>query len=461
MADPVKDVAEVEDDDAYALNRDTMREVREAVEAEDRAALLAAMEHLHPADIADLLEQMDEGPRHKLIHIYGPEFAGGILSELDESIREDVIETLSPAVLTKAVRELESDDVVDLLETLDDPQQEAILDALERPDRMAIERALSFPEGSAGRLMQREVVAAPEHWTVGDAIDFMRASLDLPEQFYHIVLVDPRYRPIGHVTLGKVMSSDRVTRLRDLQEDGFRTIPATQDEEDVAYAFNQYHLISAPVVDEDNRLVGVITIDDAMIVLSRENEEDLLLLAGVGDESIADRTLQIVRQRFPWLLVNLATAILASLVIAQFEDVLAAVVAAAVLMPIVASMGGNAGTQSMTVAVRAIATRDLTGSNAWRVVRRETVAGLLNGAAFAVIIGIIGALWFSNVTLGVVIALAMVINLVVSGLAGVMVPIVLDKFGIDPALASGTFVTTVTDVVGFFAFLGLTGLILL
>lgn len=449
------------DDDAYALDRDTMRLVREALEAEDRDALIAAMEPLHPADIADLLEQLDEGPRHKFIAVYGHAFDGEILSELDESIREDVIAALSPAVLTDAVRELESDDVVDLLETLEEPQQGVILDALERPDRIAIERAMGFPDGSAGRLMQREVVTAPEHWTVGDAIDFMRASLDLPEQFYHIVLVDPRYRPIGHVTLGKVMSSDRVTPLADIREDSYRTIPATQDEEDVAYAFNQYHLISAPVVDEDGRLVGVITIDDAMTVLSEENEEDLLLLAGVGDESIADRTIQIVRQRFPWLLVNLATAILASLVIAQFEDVLAAVVALAVLMPIVASMGGNAGTQSMTVAVRAIATRDLTGSNAWRIVRRETAAGFLNGAGFAVIIGLVSMVWFGNAMLGVVIAMAMVINLVVAGLAGVLVPIAMDKFGVDPALASGTFVTTVTDVVGFFAFLGLAAVVLL
>lgn len=450
------------DEDAYALDRETMRAVRDAVEAEDRDALVALMEPLHPADIADLLEQLDEGPRHRLIHLYGHEFDGEILSELDEGIREDVIAALSPVVLTEAVRELESDDVVDLLETLEEPQQEMILGALERPDRIAIERAMSFPDGSAGRLMQREVVTAPEHWTVGDAIDFMRASLDLPEQFYHIVLVDPRFRPIGQVTLGKIMSSDRVTPLRDIQEESFRTIPATQDEEDVAYAFNQYHLISAPVVNEDGgRLVGVITIDDAMIVLSEENEEDLLLLAGVGDESIADRTLQIVRQRFPWLLVNLGTAIVASLVIAQFEDVLAAVVALAVLMPIVASMGGNAGTQSMTVAVRAIATRDLTGSNAWRVVRRETIAGFLNGAAFAVIIGIVSFIWFGSPMLGVVIALAMIINLVVAGLAGVLVPIAMDKFGVDPALASGTFVTTVTDVVGFFAFLGLAGIILL
>ena len=449
------------DEDAYAIDRETMRDVRGAVEAEDRDALLAAMEPLHPADVADLLEQLDEGPRHRLIALLGHDFNGEVLSELDEGLREDVIEALSPAVLTEAVRALDSDDVVDLLQTLEAPQQETILGALERPDRIAIERAMSFPEGSAGRLMQREVVTAPEHWTVGDAIDFMRASLDLPEQFYHIVLVDPRYQPIGQVTLGRVMSSDRVTKLADLTEESFRTIPVTQDEEDVAYAFNQYHLISAPVVDDGGRLVGVITIDDAMIVLSRENEEDLLLLAGVGDESIADRTLQIVRQRFPWLLVNLGTAILASMVIAQFEDVLAAIVALAVLMPIVASMGGNAGTQSMAVAVRALATRDLTGSNTWRVVRREVTAGLLNGAVFAVIIGIVGMVWFGNPMLGVVIALAMVINLVVAGLAGVMLPIVLDKAGVDPALASGTFVTTVTDVVGFFAFLGLAGVILL
>ncbi|SFG23295.1 magnesium transporter [Palleronia marisminoris] len=449
------------DDDAYAIDRGTMREVRDAVEAEDRDALLLAMEPMHPADVADLLEQLDEGPRHRLIALLGHDFDGEILSELDEGLREDVIEALSPAVLTEAVRGLNSDDVVDLLETLETPQQETILQALERPDRIAIERAMSFPEGSAGRLMQREVVTAPEHWTVGDAIDFMRASLDLPEQFYHIVLVDPRYQPIGQVTLGRVMSSDRVTKLKDLTEDSYRTIPATQDEEDVAYAFNQYHLISAPVVDDDGRLVGVITIDDAMIVLSQQNEEDLLLLAGVGDESIADRTLQIVRQRFPWLLVNLGTAILASMVIAQFEDVLAAIVALAVLMPIVASMGGNAGTQSMAVAVRALATRDLTGSNAWRVVRREVMAGFLNGAVFAIIIGIVGMIWFGNPMLGVVIAMAMIINLVVAGLAGVLLPILLDKAGVDPALASGTFVTTVTDVVGFFAFLGLAGLILL
>jgi magnesium transporter len=275
------------------------------------------------------------------------------------------------------------------------------------------------------------------------------------------MLVDPRHRPTGYVTLGKIMSSKRATPLADLTEPSFRTIPATQDEGEVAYAFNQYHLISAPVVDEDGRLIGVITIDDAMIVLDEEHEEDILRLAGVGEESLSDPSIAIARRRFPWLFVNLITAILASVVIAQFEDTITAIVALAVLMPIVASMGGNAGTQSLTVAVRALATKDLTPSNALRVIRREVTAGLLNGLVFALIMGAIGVAWFGTPMLGVVIGVAMVINLVVAGLAGILVPLTLDRVGIDPALASGAFVTTVTDVVGFFAFLGLAAVLLL
>ncbi|SES25462.1 magnesium transporter [Tranquillimonas rosea] len=450
-----------QDEDAYALTGKTVAAILDAVEAEDAALLTELMEPLHAADIADLLEQIDSDKRHRLIALYGKAFDGEILSELDESVREDVIAALSPEVLTEAVRELESDDVVDLIEDLEKIHQQVILEALEASDRVAVERALTFPEYSAGRLMQREVVMAPEHWSVGEAIDFMRAAEDLPEQFYHIILVDPRLRPVGHVTLGKVMSSRRQEKLADLAEPSFRTFSVTQDEEDVAYAFNQYHLISAPVVDDEGRLVGVITIDDAMIVLSEENEEDILRLAGVGPESLSDTTVQIVKQRFPWLFVNLMTAILASLVIAQFEATLAAVVALAVLMPIVASMGGNAGTQSLTVAVRALATRDLTGSNALRVIRRELVAGFLNGCVFAVLMGAIGILWFGTPMLGVVIGLAMIANLVIAGLAGILVPLTLDKVGVDPALASGVFVTTVTDVMGFFAFLGLAAVLML
>lgn len=319
------------------------------------------MDPLHPADIADLLEQINAFDRMRLIKLYDKEFDGDILSELDESIREEVIGILSPQVLADAVRELDSDDVVDLLEDLDQPQQDAILDALEDSDRVAVEQSLTFPEYSAGRLMQREVVMAPEHWNVGEAIDYLRNSDNLPEQFYHVVLVDPRLRPVGNVTLGKLMGSRREVMLQSLVEDTFHVIPVTQYEGDVAYAFNQYHLISAPVVDENERLVGVITIDDAMAVLDEEHEEDVLRLAGVDSESsLSDRVRETTKRRFPWLLVNLITSILASLVIAQFENAIATIVALAVLMPIVASMGGNAGTQSLTVAVRALATKDLT-----------------------------------------------------------------------------------------------------
>jgi len=450
------------EDDVYLLDRQAVARIIYAVDIEDRDLLLKEMEPLHPADIADLLEQINAFDRRRLIELYGVDFDGDILSELDESIREEVIGLLHPEVLADAVRDLESDDVVDLVEDLEDQQQQAILSALEDGDRVAVQQSLTYPEYSAGRLMQREVVMAPEHWNVGEAIDFLRNQEDLPDQFYHIILVDPRLRPVGNVTLGKLMASRREVMLKDLVEETFHTIPVTQDEGDVAYAFNQYHLISAPVVDENERLVGVITIDDAMAVLDEEHEEDIMRLAGVGDESsLSDRVIDTTKRRFPWLAVNLVTAILASLVIAQFEAAIAQLVALAVLMPIVASMGGNAGTQSLTVAVRAIATKDLTGSNVWRVIRREVLVGLVNGVIFAVVMGIVGVLWFGGPELGYVIAAAMVINLVVAGLAGTGIPIILDRMGVDPALASGAFVTTVTDVVGFFAFLGLAAMVLL
>ncbi|UWR91126.1 magnesium transporter [Phaeobacter inhibens] len=461
IADDHQEPVDPASEDAYELDRKRVTQILEAVEAEDQAQLTALMEPLHAADIADLLEQISAFDRGQLIRLYDREFDGEILSELDESIREEVISLLAPQVLAEAVRDLESDDVVDLLEDLEEPQQEAILNTLEDADRVAVEQSLSYPENSAGRLMQREVVMAPDHWTVGQAIDFMRESDHLPDQFYHVVLVDPRLHPVGNVTLGRIMSSKREVPLGTIVEETFQIIPADQDEEDVAYAFNQYHLISAPVVDDEGRLVGVITMDDAMVVLDEEHEEDILRLAGVGEGSLADRVMATTKQRFPWLAVNLATAILASLVIAQFEATIAEFVALAVLMPIVASMGGNAGTQSLTVAVRALATRDLTGSNVWRVIRREVLVGLVNGLAFALIMAVVGILWFGSSMLGAVIAVAMVINLVVAGLAGTAVPIILEKIGVDPALASGAFVTTVTDIVGFFAFLGLAGVLLL
>jgi magnesium transporter len=449
-------------EDANPLNKQAVSRIMEAVEADDRERLRQEMEPLHAADIADLLEQIGSNDRRRLIALYGAEFDGDILSELDESIREEVIGLLTPEVLADAVRELDSDDVVDLVEDLEDRQQDAILGALEASDQLAVRQSLSYPEYSAGRLMQREVVMAPEHWTVGDVIDFMRNAENLPEQFYHIILVDPRLHPVGNVMLGRIMAARRNVALRDMVEETFHVIPVTQAESDVAYAFNQYHLISAPVVDEEGRLVGVITIDDAMMVLDAEHEEDIFRLAGVSEEgSLSDTVMDTVKRRVPWLAVNLLTAILASLVISIFDEALAQLVALAVLMPIVASMGGNAGTQSLTVAVRALATKDLTGANVKRVLMREVSVGLINGVTFALVMGVVGVIWFGGLGLGVVIGAAMVINLAVAGLSGAAIPVVMDRLGIDPALGSGTFVTTVTDVVGFFAFLGLGAMFLL
>lgn len=449
------------DEDRYELDRTTVQAVQEAAEAGESARLASILEPMHAADIADLLEQVDPEARQGILKVFGAEFDGEILSEIDDSVRMEVIEALEPAILTEAVRELESDDVVDILEDLDPPLQTALLDSLKDSRRAAVEQALAYPELSAGRLMQRELVTGPDHWTVGEAIDYLRSRQDLPEDFYHMVLVDPKFRPTGYVALGKILGHPRDERLKDIAAESFHIIEAEEDEGEVAYAFNQYHLISAPVVNDDGRLVGVITIDDAMGVLDEEAEEDLLRLAGVSDESsLTDRPLTTIRRRFPWLAVNLMTAVLASAVIAVYEDAIAKVVALAVLMPIIASMGGNAGTQSLTVAVRAIATKDLTDSNIWRIIRREVLVGAVNGLLFAAVMGCVGLLWFGSPMLAAVAAAAMVINLVVAGFAGTVIPVALERIRIDPALASGAFVTTVTDVVGFFAFLGIAAAVL-
>lgn len=450
------------EDDAYALDVGMVEQILDAVELRDKPRLLELLEPLHKADTADLLEQISTPVRQSLLELWGKEFDAGVLAEVEEGIRDDLLEELPDAVLSEAVKELETDDVVYLVEDLDEPEKQRVLGALDEGDRAAVLSSLEFPEDSAGRMMQRDFVMAPTHWTVGDAIDHMRASEDLPDQFYDVVVIDPRLRPVGTVALSQIMANARDVKLASLMEEEFRTLPASQSREDVGYAFAQYHLVSAPVVDEDDRLVGIITIDDAVEAMEEERHEDMMRLAGVGaEEELSDTTWETAKQRFPWLLVNLVTSILASIVIAMFSSTIEAIVALAILMPIVASMGGNAGTQSMTVAVRALATRDLTPANAWRIIGREAVVGLVNGVAFAVIIGIVGVVWFGSPMLGVVLGIAMVGNLFVAGLAGILIPIVLDKLKIDPALASGAFVTTVTDVVGFFAFLGLAALLLL
>ena len=451
-----------ETDDAYALDNEAVDAVLSAVSQNAQSRLIDLLEPLHPADIADLLEQISDKERENLIALWGDKFDPEVLIEVDHGVRDDLIEMIPTPVLGDAVKEMETDEIVYVVEDLDAPEQEKILDALDEADRAAVLSSLQFPEDSAGRMMQRELVMAPPHWTVGDTIDFMRQTENLPDEFYDIIIADPRMIPVGMVPLSKLMANTRETRISTLMEEDFRTIPATQSREDVGYAFAQYHLVSAPVVDDVGRLVGTITIDDAVEAMEEESREDMMQLAGVGkEEELSDSVLETARQRFPWLLVNLITAVIASIVISLFSETINAIVALAILMPIVASMGGNGGTQSLTVAVRAIATRDLTAANAWRIVGRETLVGLMNGVAFAIIIGIIGYFWFGSPLLGIVLAVAMVINMVVAGLAGILIPLWLDRLGVDPALASGAFVTTVTDIVGFFAFLGLAALLLL
>ncbi len=434
----------------------TLGAALDAARAGDAVRVGELLDPVHPADVADLLEQVGLEDREALLAMGSAVIDGDVLSEISDAIREDVLDALSDAVVAEALRDLDSDDLVDIVEDLEAKDQGRLLGAMDAADRVAVEQALAWPEHSAGRLMQRELVVAPDHWTVGEAIDFLRGADHLPDQFYHVILVDPRLSPVGYVTLGRVLSSGRETRLRNIAEDSFRTITATDDEADVAYTFNQYHLISCPVVDAANRLVGVITIDDAMNVLDEEHEEDMLRLAGVGDEAdVSDGPVETVKQRLPWLIVNLFTASLSAMVISQFQHTIATLLALAALMPIVASTGGIAGTQSLAVAVRALATRDLTRANAGRVVRREMLAGLMNGVGLALILGCAGVVIFGDWHLGLVLALAMMVNQVVAALGGVMVPLTLDRMGLDPALASGTFVTTLTDVMGFFAFLGL------
>jgi magnesium transporter len=445
-----------------ALDEDAIAALLDAVAAGDAGAVGAVLDPLHAADVADILEQIGPSARRALLALWQGGIDGEILSEIDEAIREEVIDSLPQAVLASALSELESDDVVDILEDLEEPAQQAILTALPAADRAAVEQSLAYPEYSAGRLMQRELVVAPAHWTVGETIDHLRASDRLPDQFYHVILVDPRMKPQGYVTLGRLLSSRREVALADVVEDSFRTVRADDSETDVAWIFNQYHLISCPVVDADGRLVGVITIDDAMTVLDEEHQEDMLRMAGVDDEaSLTDTVWQAAKGRALWLFVNLLTAILASLVIDMFADTIEALVALAVLMPIVASMGGNAGTQSMTVAVRALATRALTRRNAGRVILRELAVGAVNGLVFGVVMAGVAALWFGVPMLAAVIGVAMVLTLVAAAVGGIVIPMALDRCGVDPALASGPFVTTVTDVVGFFAFLGLAAAVLL
>ena len=435
--------------------------VSKSLNDDDRHGLLGAIEDTHPADVADVLEQISGPERSDFVRLAGKDFPADVLPELEEGLRDEIVDLVDPEYLAEAVGELDTDDAVYLVENLDDELKRDVLDTLPISDRISIERALEYPEYSAGRMMQRDLVAVPPFWSVGQAIDMMRSQDDLPEEFYEIIVIDPSYKPIGTVALSRLMGSRRPVMIEAIMADDFRVIDANDTQEDVGYVFNQYHLVSAPVVDSDGRLAGVITIDDAMQALDEETEEDLLRLGGVGDEELTDSVSEIARQRLPWLAVNLLTAVLASIVIAQFDKVIESIVALAILMTIVASMGGNAGTQTLTVAVRALATKDLTTTNAMRIIAREGLVGVFNGLVFAVLMGGLTWFWYADPALGAVLGVAMVVNMLVAALAGILIPIGLDKLGADPALASAVFVTTVTDIVGFLAFLGLAAAFLL
>ncbi|MEE2525169.1 magnesium transporter [Hyphobacterium sp. HN65] len=453
----IEETASAAETDIAAVGR-----LAAAIADRDGLAIRGLLDECHPADAADILEQLSKEQVSQAAKLAPEAFTGELLSELQWDLRDDITEVLEPQQIAEAIRDLDSDDAALVLEELDDDVREAVLSEVSDEDRTLLESHFEHEEETAGRLMQRDFVAAPEHWTVGDTIDHMRAAgEDLPDVFFDIYVVNAAFAPMGAVAVSQLMRSKRDARLSDLMSDLRVTIEPDVDQEEAAYLFEKYHLFSAPVIDEAGRLTGMLTIDDMVDVIQEENKEDMLALAGVNDAGLSDSVIDSVRSRAPWLLVNLATAILASGVIAIFEDALAAVVALAVLMPIVASMGGNAGTQSLAVAVRAIASRDLTSANARRVIIREILTGLVNGVIFAVVMALVAALWFQNWTLAGVIGLAMVINLAFAGLAGIAVPLALRRFGADPAVSSSVFVTTVTDVIGFFAFLGLAAIILL
>ncbi|NMM46628.1 magnesium transporter [Rhodospirillaceae bacterium KN72] len=470
MSDVLEKTEETEGDafdDLYGLTKETVAAVEAALEeGAGPETIRPLVVPLHAADLADLLERLTKDERLSVVHALGEELDSDVFAYLDDTVQETITDALPNSVLSTFVQDLDSDDVVDFLEDMDEEDQKEILSFVPAEDRALYEQALSYPEYTAGRLMRRETVTIPEFWTVGQTIDFMRDSdgeggSDLPDDFYNIIVVSPNHKPVGLVQLSKLLRTKRIVPVSAIMETDPKLIPVDLDQEDAAFLFRQYGLVEAPVIDESGRLVGVLTIDDIVDVMDEEHEDDMLKLGGVSEDDFYSDFLKTTRLRFSWLLVNLGTAIVASLVIALFETALSKVVALAVLMPIVASMGGNAGTQTLTVAVRALATNELTTRNALRILTKEVLVGSANGILFAIIMGIVAWLWFSDPVLGGVIATAMILNLMIAGLSGVLIPLAIEKIGQDPAIASTVFLTTITDVVGFFVFLGLASVVLM
>jgi len=458
VEEDLEDLALGED---YALNPEYVPLVADALDRGDTERLRELLGALHPADIADLMGFLSWEDREELVPHLDPEALPEILSELDTDIREEVLEHVPSATLAKALGEMDSDDAADVVDDLEDDKRAQVLAAMPEVERAAIESSLGYADETAGRLMQREVVAAPQFWTVGQAIDHLRRESDeLPELFFDIYVVDPAYKPVGAAPVSHLLRSKRDVPLAQIMEP-VTEIPVDMDQEEVAYIFNKYHLISAPVVEPGGRLVGQITVDDIVGVIQEETEEDILALAGVSDAGRDADILGIVRSRLPWLVVNLITEAVAVTVISPFQDMVAKIVALVMLMPIVSSLGGNAGTQALTVAVRAIASRELSPANAYRVILRELAVGMFNGAAMGSLLGLGSWFLWHDAKLALVVGLAIIANFFVAALGGILAPIILDRFGRDPAVSSSVVVTFMTDFFGFLALLGIAALILL
>ncbi len=456
MADFSQTAESFERDPAAMVGR-----VREALAVGDASALRGIAAELQAPDLAEVIELLGAEERVAFIQSLGASLDPEVFSEIDPAVRDQLSEALPNELLARVITELDTDDAAYLIENMEASDQEEILAQLTTSDRAAVERNLEYPEETAGRLMQADFVAVPPFWTVGQVIDYMRETADLPETFAEIFVIDPTYRVLGAVQLSRLLRTKRQVRVSEIMSEDRHVVLATDDQEEVARQFERYGLMSAPVVDDNKRLVGVLTVDDVVEVIQEEADEDMKKLAGVGDESLADSVLETARSRVPWLVVNLGTAILASTVIKQFDATIEQMVALAVLMPIVASMGGNAGTQTMTVTVRALATNKLGPVNASRVITREALVGLVNGLVLSGIMALVVFFWFGSTKLGGVIGTAMIVNLLAAALAGILIPLTMDRLDLDPAPASGVFVTAITDVVGFFAFLGLASLWLL
>jgi magnesium transporter len=443
-------------DDDGAINAKFVAQVARAIDAADVEALRLLVGDLHESDVGAVLEALEADKRSRLVELLGIHFDFTALTEVDDAVRDEILEELPPRTVAEGVRDIETDDAVAILEDMPHEDRAEVLKELPAPERHALARSLDYPEDSAGRRMQSEFIAVPPDWDVGKAIDYMRETAELPEHFYELYVVDEAQRFLGAVPLDRLLRSKRPVPIADLMDAERRLVQADQDQEEVARLFQRYDLVAVPVVGSDDRLVGVITHDDIADVIVEEAEEDIKALGGVTrDEELSDSVWSIARGRFNWLLVNLATAFLASSVLGFFEGQLEKMVALAVLAPIVASQGGNATTQTMTVAVRALATQALSDANARRVIIRELLVGLLNGIAFAVITGVAAYVWFRVPGLGFVIGLAMITNLIAAAAGGILIPLALNRMRIDPAVASSPFVTTVTDVVGFFSFLSI------